>query len=80
MVLPVLAASFVLICIRMAKGPTLLDRVVALDLLSTTGIAIILAFAVLYEEDVFIDATVVLAVIMFLSTVAFSYFYQRKGE
>lgn len=78
-VMPMLALSLLLIFIRLAKGPTLLDRVIASDLLVTTSIAVILTFSVLFSEENLVDVIVVLAVLMFLNTVAFAYYYEKKG-
>lgn len=79
-VLPVLSLSMVLIFIRVIKGPRLMDRVVALDLLVIVGIGFISAYAVLFNKTLIIDVSLILALIAFLSTVAFTYYYEKGGE
>lgn len=79
-ILPVLSLSMVLIFIRVIKGPRLMDRVVALDLLVIVGIGFISAYAVLFETSIIIDVSLILALIAFLSTVAFTYYYEKGGE
>jgi multicomponent Na+:H+ antiporter subunit F len=79
-VLPVLAISLVLIFLRLATGPTLPDRVVALDLLVTISIAIISAYSILYDKPVLIDVVVILSLLAFLGTVAFGYYYEKRGK
>jgi len=81
-VMPVLSISMLLIFIRVFKGPSLLDRVAALDLLIIVGIGALSAYAILYKDGVFIDISLILALIAFLSTVAFTYYYIRgeKGK
>ena len=43
--LPVLGLALLLTLVRLAKGPTLADRVVALDLLGTLGISVVAVVA-----------------------------------
>jgi multicomponent Na+:H+ antiporter subunit F len=79
-ILPVLSLSMVLIFIRVIKGPRLMDRVVALDLLVIVGIGFISSYAVLINKTLIIDVSLILALIAFLSTVAFTYYYEKGGE
>jgi multicomponent Na+:H+ antiporter subunit F len=78
-ILPILSISMLLIFIRVFKGPSLMDRVVALDLLVIVGIGAFSAYAVLFNKQVVIDISLILALIAFLSTVAFTYYYV-KGD
>ncbi len=79
-ILPVLSLSMVLIFIRVIKGPRLMDRVVALDMLTIVAIGFNSAFAILYDKPIIIDVSLILALIAFLSTVAFTYYYQRQAN
>lgn len=58
--------------IRLIKGPSLSDRVVALDLLASLLISTIVIFSILTHESVYIDVVIALALIIFLGTVAFA--------
>jgi len=73
-----LSLAMILILIRVWLGPGLADRVIALDILMTTGIAFIAVYAMMTAEPVFIEVSVVLALIAFLATVAFSYYMDRR--
>jgi multicomponent Na+:H+ antiporter subunit F len=77
-ILPVLAISTVIIFIRFLKGPTLSDRVVSLDLLLTTGIGIIAVYSIHTNQPTFLDIAMILALIAFLGTVAFSYYLEKR--
>ncbi len=79
-ILPILAVSTVLIFIRFLRGPTLSDRVVALDLLITTGIGIIAVYSIITDQPTFLDIAMIVALIGFLSTVAFSYYIEKKKK
>jgi multicomponent Na+:H+ antiporter subunit F len=72
--LTLLALTIALSFIRLYKGPSLPDRVVALDLLTTVGIAITAVYAVITERPVILDVATILALISFLGTIAFAYY------
>ncbi len=65
---------------RFLKGPSLPDRVVALDLITTIGVAIIAIYAVLTREAVMIDVALIIGIISFLGTIAFAYYIQRSAS
>lgn len=79
-VLPVLSISVVLIFIRFIKGPNMVDRIIALDLIVTTGIGFISAYSILYNQPALLDVALILALIAFLGTVAFTYYIQQKNK
>ncbi len=77
-VIPILSVSMVLTFIRLIKGPRVVDRVIALDLIITIGIAFITVFSIRSGKELFLDVAMILALIAFLSTVAFSYYLEKK--
>lgn len=77
-VMPVLMLALVLVLIRMIKGPSLSDRVVALDLAASIVIAAIVAYAIATNQPVFVDVAIVMALLLFLGTVAFAYFLEKR--
>jgi len=77
-ILPVLAISALLIFIRFLMGPSLSDRVVALDLLITTGIGMIAIYSIVTDQPTFLDIAMILALIAFLGTVAFAYYIEKR--
>lgn len=79
-ILPILAVSVGLIFYRFVKGPSMADKVVALDLLITTGIGIIGVFSILAGNSTFLDTAMILALIAFLSTVALSYYIEKSRK
>ncbi len=76
--LTLLALTIVLSFIRMYQGPSLPDRVVALDLLTTVGIAITAVYAVITGRPVILDVATILALISFLGTIAFAYYIDLR--
>jgi multicomponent Na+:H+ antiporter subunit F len=76
--LTLLAFTIALSFIRLYKGPSLPDRVVALDLLTTVGIAITAVYAVITGRPVILDVATILALISFLGTIAFAYYIDLR--
>lgn len=79
-ILPLLALSAMLIFIRFLMGPNISDRIVALDLLITTGIGIIAVYSIITDQSTFLDIAMMLALIAFLSTVALSYYLEKRRK
>ncbi len=73
-----LSLSLVPAFIRLVLGPTLPDRVVALDLMSTVGVGMTALLAIIYGRLVFLDIAIVLALISFVGTVAFAHYLERR--
>lgn len=63
--------SAVLILIRLVRGPTGPDRVVAIDALTLLGAAALALLALHTGQKVLLDAAVVLALVSFIGTTAF---------
>lgn len=77
-VLPLLSIVILLAFIRLARGPSMPDRVVAADLMSTVGVAIIAVYAIASGHSAFLDVAIVLALIGFLGTVALAIYIERR--
>ena len=75
-----LALSVVLAFIRLLRGPSLPDRVVAFDLMTSVAVAIMALYSIATEETVFLDVAIVLALISFLGTVAFARYLEQRGK
>ena len=67
----VVVAGLCLLCgYRVVVGPTVPDRVVALDAIATNVVAITVLFALKTDRGLYVTVSLVLAIIGFLSTVA----------
>ncbi len=78
-VLGMLAAAMVIAFIRLARGPRLPDRVVALDLISVIVMAFICVYAVRFNQPNFLDVAIIMALLTFLGTVAFAFYIERRA-
>ena len=62
---------------RLWRGPTLPDRVLALDTLTINVIALIVLFGILIGNNINFEAALLMAVLGFISTVALSKYILR---
>mgnify|MGYP002761029915 FL=1 len=79
-IIPILVISELMVFVRFLKGPSVIDRVVALDLVVTIGIGIISIYSIITETSNFLDIAMILALIAFLGTVAFSYYLEKRNK
>ena len=63
--------------IRLVKGPTLPDRIVAMDLFGILVVSIIVVLAGTSGVRATLDAAIVIALIGFLGTVAYATYVER---
>ncbi len=75
--LPMLSVGFALAFARLVRGPSLPDRVVALDLMAIIGIGFICAYAIVNDQSVLLNVATLFALVAFLGTVAFAYYVSR---
>ncbi|MBK4216407.1 pH regulation protein F [Paracoccus caeni] len=66
--------------IRLWRGPTLADRVVALDMMTAAVIAFCGLFAVRMQTEAYLDIAVVLALASFVSVVALARYAERQAR
>ncbi|MCS6816951.1 MAG: cation:proton antiporter [Blastocatellia bacterium] len=78
--LGILVAALFLAFVRLLRGPTLPDRVVALDLLSTLCVGLSAVYAIAAQNPVFLDVATLLALISFLGTIAFAQYVRKRGQ
>ncbi len=64
---------------RVIGGPSLADRIVALDGLAVTIVAAIVLISIRRDTDFFLDVALVVAFIGFVGTTAGARFIERRG-
>jgi multicomponent Na+:H+ antiporter subunit F len=75
-----LSLGLVLTVYRLLRGPSLPDRVVSLDLTALLVVGFICTYAIGTKQQVFLDVAIVLALIAFVSTVAFAQYVERRAH
>ena len=72
-----LGVALLVAFIRLVKGPTLPDRIVAMDLLGVLVVGLIVVLAGWSGVRATLDAAIVIALIGFLGTVAYATYVER---
>ncbi|MEM6459282.1 MAG: monovalent cation/H+ antiporter complex subunit F [Planctomycetota bacterium] len=75
--LGVLGVGMLCAAVRLVKGPSLPDRVVALDLLVVAAAAVVGMLAWVYGQPALVDLAVLLALTVFIGTVALAWYLER---
>lgn len=71
--------AFFVAVVRLVLGPTLADRVLALDMLVTVGIGFIAVLTVRTGYGQYLDVAIALGLVGFLATVAFARYILVRG-
>jgi len=72
-----LGAALVVAFVRLVKGPTLPDRIVAMDLFGVLVVGVIVVLAGWSGVRATLDAAIVIALIGFLGTIAYATYVER---
>ncbi|WP_181708471.1 cation:proton antiporter [Chthonobacter rhizosphaerae] len=78
--LVMLSIALALVVVRIFLGPTLPDRIVALDLLVGIVIGFIATIGIKTATYQYLDIAIALGLVGFLATVAFARFVLRRGR
>jgi len=75
--LTIIGIGIVFCFLRMLKGPTAADRAVALDTVTTVTIAFLVILGYVFKRYIYLDVSLVYAVLMFVGSVAIARFLER---
>ena len=78
-VMVILTVSLLCSLIRLIIGPTLPDRVVALDQFATLVVGVIAVYSIASQSPAMLRSAIVLALVSFLGTVAFARYNEKRG-
>jgi multicomponent Na+:H+ antiporter subunit F len=77
----VLLIVFIFISLfRLILGPTVPDRVVALDTINTLIIAGMILFGAAFESTVYIDVAIVYALLSYIATLYIAKYMERRAK
>jgi multicomponent Na+:H+ antiporter subunit F len=76
--LTTLAVAAVLAFIRLVRGPTLPDRVIAIDLMGVLIVCLLVVVGASTAQRAFLDVAIVIALISFVGTVAYARYVERE--
>lgn len=72
-----LTLALLVAVVRLVKGPTLPDRVVAMDLIGVLAVGLIVVLAASTGVRATLDAAIVIALVAFVATVAYGTYVER---
>ncbi|SEL18346.1 monovalent cation/H+ antiporter complex subunit F [Halomonas daqiaonensis] len=77
--LAVMSLALCLVFVRLYRGPSLPDRVVALELFSSILVGVIGVIAIATDVPSLLDVAIVMALMAFMATIGFARFLERGG-
>jgi multicomponent Na+:H+ antiporter subunit F len=76
-VLTMLAAAALIAFVRLLRGPSLPDRVVAIDLIGVLSVGLIVVTSAATGVSALLDVAIVIALVSFVGTVAYARYVER---
>ncbi len=74
----ILAVSVILSIVRLVRGPTGPDRVIALDAINMTVIALVVLSSLIFGIPMLVDIAIVYALLSFIGTLSISKYLLRE--
>jgi len=75
-----LMTAMIITLARLLKGPSINDRIAAMDLIASIIMGVILVYSVLINNSMYFDVPVIISLISFIGTIAVStYLTQKNG-
>ncbi len=71
------AITIAIALLRMILGPSMPDRVIAMDVIGVNLLATIGVVSVLYGTKAYLEVILILGILSFISTIAFSKYIER---
>ena len=73
----ILSLSMAMTAWRLLRGPSIPDRALAFDVIMVHVVGLIALYAIYVDEELLIDAVIIVAVLGFLGTVAIARYIER---
>jgi multisubunit Na+/H+ antiporter MnhF subunit len=78
--LAVLVISVLLALLRLVRGPTVLDRILAFDLIAICAVGMIVVLSIKWRTALFMELILIFALLGFFGTVAFVFYLHRTFD
>ncbi len=75
--LVLLVVAMLLALVRVARGPTIYDRIMAFDALVVCAAGVVALLSLAWHTTVFLELILIVSSLGFFSTVAFAYYLDR---
>jgi multicomponent Na+:H+ antiporter subunit F len=74
-----LMTAMVITLVRLLKGPSVNDRIAAMDLIASIIMGVILVYSVLINNAMYFDVPLIISLISFIGTIAVSTYLKQKN-
>lgn len=78
--LAIVSLALLISFVRVVRGPTLPDRVIAADLIGVSSVGLMVLGSATTGEREFLDAAIVIALLGFLGTVAYARYVVKEHQ
>jgi multisubunit Na+/H+ antiporter MnhF subunit len=75
-----LIVSILLGLYRLARGPHVLDRVMAFDLITSCAVGLIVLLSIQWNTPLYLELILIVSLLGFLTTVAFVFYLNKTGS
>ncbi len=75
-----LLAALVLASARLMKGPSVNDRIAAMDVIAAVVMGFVLVYSVMINNSIYFDIPVIISLISFIGTVAVSTYLKHRYD
>ena len=75
-----LALAILLGLVRLARGPSVMDRVMAFDLITTCAVGMIVLLSIRWRTVMYLELILIFSLLGFLTTVAFVFYLHRTND
>lgn len=76
----VLTLAIALGMVRLALGPTVIDRIMAFDLITTSAVGMIVLLSIQWKTAMYLELILIFSLLGFFGTVAFVYYLSRTQD
>ena len=76
----ILGLAIVLGLLRLARGPTVIDRILAFDLITTCAVGMIVLLCIQWKTALYLELILVFSLLGFCGTVAFVHYLSRTQD
>lgn len=75
-----LTVAILLGLIRLARGPSVIDRVLAFDLIATCAVGMVVLLSIQWDTALYLELILIFSLLGFLTTVAFVFYLHKTVE
>jgi multisubunit Na+/H+ antiporter MnhF subunit len=78
--LGILTVAMILGLVRLGRGPSVLDRIMAFDLITTAAVGMIVVLSIQWRTGLYLELILIFSLLGFFGTVAFVHYLSRTRD